>query len=234
MLSKNKMVKIKTLRNYLENLHIIVKIIFLIFGASIFFILFPFLIRYGKSIYIIFFFLLLSFGLVFRIVSTKRVFRITLWLWASGAIIYIIIALFLILKNIQPLPYLKMDRFSLILYYLSYPLRVLGIFFTGLIFSNITSPVDFLGWGELGLKIALSYRAFEYSVSSFEENRVALLIQDKWPDFSVRNKGFKIVFMVIKYAPVLIATTFRNLILWFPWAWICYNNIRKEIINKNR
>jgi len=224
------MKKIYRFKNRLENMHIIVKLIFLILGATIFFILFPFLLRYSKLVYVIFFLFLFLFGFSFRIVSSKKVFRITLWLWASGALIYLIIAIFLVLKNVQPLPYIKMDRFNLVLYYLSYPLRVLGIFFTGLIFSNITSPVDFLRWGEFGLKIALSYRAFEYSVSSFEENRIALLIQDKWPDSLEKAKGIKTIFIFIKYAPVLIATTFRNIILWFPWAWICYNDLRKDMI----
>jgi hypothetical protein len=34
---------------------------------------------------------------------------------------------------------------------------------------------------------------------------------------------------VVRAAPLLIATTFRNVILWFPWAWICYTSLRRDI-----
>ncbi len=124
-----------------------------------------------------------------------------------------------------------MDKPSMILYYLSYPLRVLGIFFTGLFFAGITSPAEFLRWGSIGLKIALLYRAFEYSITSFEENRIALTIQGSWPDSDSKNK-FKALFKVIKVSSLLIAITFRNIILWFPWAWLCYTNLKKDLLRK--
>jgi len=201
----------------------------LISGAGLFFLLFPFLLRHGIAVYSLFFIFLLCFGFLFRMVSGKKTFKITLWLWGSGSLIYMIIAIFLILKGIQPLPYIKFEPLHLILYYISYPLRVLGIFFVGILFAEITSPVEFLRWGETGLKIALAYRAFEYSVNAFEVNRVALTIQGEWPDISGSRVKFKELLLFLKYAPVLVSTTFRNIILWFPWAWICYNNMKKDI-----
>ncbi len=223
----------KRIKTSLKELNLVIKFLILVSGGACFFILFPFCLKYGLFTYILFFLLLFIFGAVFRIVSERRAFRVILWLWASGSIIYLIIATFLIIKGVQPLPYLKMDRLNLIIYYISYPLRVLGIFFSGLIFAHITSPVEFLRWGRAGVKIALAYRAFEYSVNAFEENRIALLIQGVWPDFSNEKRSFKMIYMALKYAPVLVATTFRNIILWFPWAWICYNSIRKEIIGRS-
>ena len=112
-----------------------------------------------------------------------------MWLWTTGSVIYLLIAFVLIIKGIQPLPYIEMDRIGMILYYVSYPLRVLGIFFAGLIFSSITSPVEFLKWGEFGLKITLAYRAFEYSVNAFDANREALILQNQWPDFTKGERG---------------------------------------------
>lgn len=219
------------LKRSLRKLPLVIKLSLLVSGASLFFILFPFLLRYGTIIYTLFFSLLIISGAIFRIVTDRNTFITTLWLWGGGSIIYLIIALFLILRGVQPLPYIQFETLPLIIYYLSYPLRVLGIFFIGLIFANITSPAEFLSWGEKGLKIALVYRAFEYSVQTFSETKIALLIQGEWPDFSgTKRQGFREMLMVVRSAPVLIATAFRNIILWFPWAWICYNNLKKEII----
>jgi hypothetical protein len=225
--------RITGVKRSLRKLPLVIKLILLVSGASLFFLLFPFLLRYGTIIYIAFFSLLLIFGALFRIVTDKGTFKATLWLWGGGSIVYLIIALFMILRGVQPLPYIQFETLPLIIYYLSYPLRVLGIFFIGLIFANITSPAEFLSWGEAGLKIALAYRAFEYSVQTFSETKTALLIQGEWPDFGgVKRQSFREVLTVIRSAPVLIATAFRNIILWFPWAWICYNSLKKEIIRR--
>ena len=217
---------------FLNEIKLIYKALFLIAGGALFFILFPFLLKYGKSIYIIYFVVLIIYAVLFRVVAGKKSFKITMWLWVSGSLIYLIISIFLIIRGVQPLPYVKMKQFELILYYLSYPLRVLGIFFTGLIFVAITSPIEFLKFGKFGLGIALIYRAFEYSISSFEENRIALMIQGSWPDFMDSTNKLKLFFMLVKSTPLLIATTFRNIILWSPWAWICYNAIKKDIMRR--
>jgi len=150
-------------------------------------------------------------------------------LWAGGSVIYMIIAAVLILRNVQPLPYMQMGRTHLLLYYLSYPLRVLGIFFTGLIFAGITSPADFLRWGEAGLRIALVYRAFEYSVISLGDVRRALVLQGEWPERYGRYRAGQRIVLFFRGAPILVATIFRNIILWFPWAWICYTNLKREL-----
>ncbi len=221
------------LKDRLQGLSIVIKLLMLAFGAILFFLLFPFLLKWGGAlVYLIFFLLLLITGTVFRLVSGRRAFRVTLWLWLSGSAIYMIIASVLIFRGVQPLPYIRMDRADLVLYYLSYPLRVLGIFFTGLIFSAISSPVEFLKWGGFGMKVALAYRAFEYAVNAFETNREALLIQDEWPDFSKGVRKNRRLGKVIKATPALVATTFRNIILWFPWAWVCYTNLQKEVMKK--
>jgi len=213
----------------LRKLPLVAKILFLVSGAALFFILFPFLLGFGTPVYFFFCALLAGTGIVFYFVAGRRMFKITIWLWATGSVIYFCIAAVLILKGIQPLPYMQMNDLNRILYYFSYPLRVLGIFFIGLIFSRITSPAEFLRWGEAGLKIALAYRAFEYSVNSFDDVRQALLIQGEWPDFRKRGRVFAKVILAIRGAPVLVATTFRNIILWFPWAWICYNKLRHDL-----
>lgn len=213
----------------LRRLHLIFKLLILVSGAALFFILFPYLLRFGAPVYGVLFFLLLSFGILFRMVAGKQTFRLTMMLWAGGSVIYMIIAAVLILRNVQPLPYMQMGRTHLLLYYLSYPLRVLGIFFTGLIFAGITSPADFLRWGEAGLRIALVYRAFEYSVISLGDVRRALVLQGEWPERYGRYRAGQRIVLFFRGAPILVATIFRNIILWFPWAWICYTNLKREL-----
>jgi len=155
-------------------------------------------------------------------------------LWLVGSGVYMLIALPLIARGVQPLPYLVLDPLDRVLYYVSYPFRVLGIFFTGLIFVQVTSPVEFLRWGRAGLKIALALRAFEYAVSAFEDTRRALVIQGEWPDIHGRGHGLSLAARTISAAPRLVATTFRNIIIWFPWAWICYNSLEKNIFERRK
>jgi hypothetical protein len=210
-------------------MHLVVKLLFLMSSAAVFFILFPFLHRYGIPVYSVLAVLLICVGILFRMVTGKRAFRITMLLWGGGSIIYMVIAAVLIMRDVQPIPYMHLDHIHLIFYYLSYPLRVLGIFFTGLIFTGVASPTEFLRWGELGMRIALLYRAFEFSVLSIKDIRRALILQGEWPE---RIGGFRAgqnIGMFVRGAPVLVATIFRNIILWFPWAWICYTNLREEI-----
>jgi hypothetical protein len=210
-------------------MHLVLKLLFLISGAAVFFILFPFLLRYGIPVYSVLAVLLICVGILFRMVTGKRTFRIIMLLWAGGSIIYMVIAAVLIVRDVQPIPYMYLNRIHLILYYLSYPLRVLGIFFTGLIFVGETSPAEFLRWGELGIRIALLYRAFEFSILSITDIRKALILQGEWPERAGGYRTGQNIGIFVRGAPILVATIFRNIILWFPWAWICYTNLRKEI-----
>jgi hypothetical protein len=212
---------------------LILKILFLFAGALVFFLLFPFFQRYGAPAFAVFCALLTGAGTAFRIVAGRKEFRVTMILWLTGSVIYMMIALVLILRRVQPLPYVWMEASTMTLYYASYPLRVLGVFFVGLIFVHITSPVEFLAWGGFGLKAALAYRAFEYSMNAFDDTRRSLILQGYWPDPTARRNakrsGKRAFLSMIENSPVLIATTFRNIILWFPWAWICYNSLMREV-----
>jgi len=210
-------------------LKLILKFLLLVAGAAFFFILFPFAIRYGLPAYVGFLALLAGTGAAFRLMCGKKSFRVTLSLWLGGSVIYLLVALPLILRGVQPLTYLSLNPLNLVLYYLSYPLRLLGVFFIGLIFMRVISPVEFLRWGRAGLQIALAFRAFEYSVNALEETRLALLIQGEWPDFAGGRLSLSLAGKAVKASPILVATTFRNIILWFPWAWICYNALVKKI-----
>jgi hypothetical protein len=212
----------------LRRIPLVPKLLLLLFGAAVFVILFPFILTYGLPVYAALLSLLVCIGVLFRLVVGRRMFRVTLLLWAGGTMLYLLIAAVLILKDVQPLPYMRMSATQMLLYYFSYPLRILGIFFTGLIVASITSPAEFLQWGRVGLRLALLYRAFEYSVMSLDDVRRALMLQGEWPERGARRRFI----LLVKGAPVLIATMFRNIILWFPWAWICYTNLEEELTER--
>jgi hypothetical protein len=210
------------------------KILFLFAGALVFFLLFPFFLTRGWAGFSVFCGVLAATGSAYRVVAGKKEFRVTVLLWLSGTAVYGLVALVLIVKRVQPHPYVSMSAEALTLYHASYPLRVLGVFFVGLIFVHVTSPVEFLALGGFGLKAALAYRAFEYSVNAFDETRRSMIIQGYWPDPTARRRGRRDFFTMFANSPTLIATTFRNIILWFPWAWICYTSLVKDLTGERR
>lgn len=217
------------IKDNLRRINIWFKILILISGGCIFFFLFPFIIKYRYFSYGLFVISLFLAGFFFTVMSGKRGLKIILSLWGVGTIVYFGIVFLFILKEKQPLPYVKLEKPELIFYYFSYPLRLLGVFFTGLIFMQIVSPVDFSKWGRLGLYIALVFRSFEFSLERLEMTRVALIMEGLWPDPYERKSVLKNIWIFFKGAVILVSTAFRNIILWFPWAWIVFNSIKKEL-----
>jgi hypothetical protein len=201
----------------------------LVAGAAVFFVLFPFLQRYFLLSLLLFGIFLAAAGILFFLVSERSAFKAVLVLWAAGSVIYMAIAVILIIRGVQPLSYITLDTPGRVFYYASYPLRVLGIFFVGLLFSHTTSPAEFLRWGELGVRITLAYRAFEYSVQSLGDTKGFLIVQGHWPDSEDKTSIFGMFVATIRSVPYLVATMMRNLILWFPWAYISYTRLRRDL-----
>lgn len=218
-----------SLKDRLRRSNIWIKFLILISGGGIFFFLFPFLLKYRYFSYGIFIISLFVAGLFFTFLYGKRGLKVIFSLWGGGTIIYFVIVTLFILKGRQPLPYIELRKPELIFYYLSYPLRLLGVFFTGLIFMQIVSPTDFTGWGKLGLTIALIFRSFEFSIERLEMTRVALIMEGLWPDPYEKKSFLKSIKLFFKGSTILVATAFRNIILWFPWAWIVFNSIKREM-----
>jgi len=165
----------------------------------------------------------------------KRSFKPVIALWFLGTVIYLLIAVFRIYHGGTLSPYLHLQSISeRWLYSLILPLITLGTFSIGLIFINIISPIEFLIWGKFGLKIVLLLRALQHSIQIFQETKKALMMQNKWSEESNKIVSIKGTFLAIKYSPLLIKTSFRNILLfWYPWGWLCFNVMHKNLSNKN-
>lgn len=167
-------------------------------------------------------------GWAFVIVGKKK-FITTLKIWGLGIVIYLFFAIPRIYLAGALTPYFNLvsitDRW---LYSLLLPLLLLGTLMVGMIFCNITAPSEFLPWRYCGVKITLLMRALQHAIQICSETKVALMLQNKWPDtnsiFNLRN-----TWLIIRASPLLVSITLRNIILyWFPWGWLCW----KKKINK--
>ena len=168
-------------------------------------------------------------GWAFIIIGKKK-FITTLKIWGLGVIIYLLFAIPRIYFAGTLTPYFNLvsitDRW---LYSLLLPLLLLGTFMVGLIFCNITAPSEFLLWRYCGLKITLLMRASQHAMQVCNETKVALMLQNKWPDTNASIFNLCNTWLIIRTSPLLVSITFRNIILyWFPWGWLCW----KKKINK--
>jgi hypothetical protein len=166
-------------------------------------------------------FLILSHGLV---VGYKEL-ALGLRLWPIGVVFYALVCFLLIRSHASLAPGVNFasdaDRW---IYSLTFPVRVLGAVSAGFIFCSVTSPTEFLRWGKLGLAIAFLMRGIELTRQNILETQEALEMQGEWPSgggfFSPRS-----AILATRNSILLVSTTLRNVILWAPWAWLCYNKI---------
>lgn len=212
-------------RRRLEGLPLSAKILSLVIFATL---VFPVFIRENELT--VYFYSLIALVLILVFVSQyiigRRTLKLTFILWSIGAIIYLCIAIPRIYSHAPLSPYMELkSETERWVYTLAFPVRLLGIFVMGLSFATITSPIEFLRWGQLGLRVALLFRAIQYATQSFNETRLALLMRNEWPE---QGKGIirtREAWLIMRQGPKLVTTTFRNVILWFPWAWFCYNKL---------
>jgi hypothetical protein len=222
------------IRKQLEKMPLFIKFLFLVIIANL---LFPLFVRKNTlSIYYHFFFpfvILLTF--LYRLIIGRNAFRLLLVSWSIGAFIYLLFAIPLVYSSAPLSPYIELSNiFDRWLYSLAIPLRILGVLSVGLIFINITSPIEFLKWGQIGWKIALLLRAIQYVSHNFHETKLALMMQNEWPEEKRGLISIKEGILSIRYSPTLVATTFRNIILWFPWAWLCFNKLQETMKGGSR
>ncbi|MBL7137044.1 MAG: hypothetical protein ISS81_10735 [Candidatus Marinimicrobia bacterium] len=215
----------------LRNMPLFIKIGFLIIVASLFYIS-PLFVTESlmKPYFFILLFIVVLFASFCRIIIGKKLFKSIFWLWFIGAAIYLLISTIRIYNMSSLSPYQEYNHiFERWLYVVAHSIRLLGTFAVGLIFIKVTSPIEFLNWGKPGLYFALLLRATQYSTEKFNEVRIALLMQNKWPDDNGRIIQPKNAWLTIKYAPALVAVTFRNIIQWFPWAWIFFTKLHNKL-----
>ena len=165
-----------------------------------------------------------------RLIIGKGEFKVILTLWLTGSAIYLCFAIPYIYSQYDISPHLKLDNLiDRWLYTLALTIRLLGLFSIGLIFVSIISPIQFLRWGKWGYAFALLLRVIEQAVQKLHETRMALLMQNKWPEEHTGIIRLNQAYLIVKNSPKLIITTIRNMIVWFPWAWLCFNRIKINI-----
>lgn len=170
--------------------------------------------------YTFFVILLIKIGII--ILGEKK-FITMLKLWAVGATTYLLFAIPRIYSPSSLSPYFNFtnltDRW---LYSLLLPLILLGTLISGLIFIKIIYPTEFLKWGHLGLKIAILMRALQHSAQVFNDTKISLMLQNRWPDKDSNIFNLHSSWIIIRSSPFLISTALRNIVLyWFPWGWLC-------------
>ncbi len=222
----------KSIRHQLRKLPLFAKFSFLILVAILFFGLILFidksqLVSYSYVIS----FLLIVIGIITRLVIGQRLFWVTINLWVIGYIAYLVFMIPYALTDFSISPFIVLDdNVTRWVYILGFPFRVLGIFFAGLVFIEITSPIEFLKFGTVGLYLAFLFRTVEYTKQVIWENIDALRMQGKWPEQSKGIIRFREARLKIKHAPILIIVTFRNIICWsLPWAWLSFSRIQKNL-----
>jgi len=165
----------------------------------------------------------LAFVIFSSNVVGKKSFVAMLKMWSIGAVVYLLFAIPRIYLAGSLTPYFELtslaDRW---IYSLLLPMILLGTLSVGLVFVRITSPTEFLRWGYYGLKVTLLMRALQHSAQVFNETRMALMLQNQWPEAGSRIFDVRTSWLIIKSSPLLVSTAFRNIILyWFPWGWLC-------------
>lgn len=177
-------------------------------------------LKFYYSAYIIMISVLTSFAFI---IIGKKAFLAMLKIWGVGVIIYLLFAIPRIYLTSSLTPYFNFINFTdRWLYSLLLPLLLLGTFTVGLIFIQITSPIEFLKWGHHGLKVTLLMRALQHAVQVFNDTKISLMLQNQWPDASSNIFNLRSSWLIIKSSPLLVSTALRNIILyWFPWGWLC-------------
>jgi len=219
-------------RGQLERVPLFAKLSFMIFLAILFFPLFFFINEtqlVGYSCFLLSLFIIMT--ILARLIIGQKSFWATIKLWTIGSIIYLFFAIPYTLAGLTLCPSLVLcEDVSRWLFVLGLPLRLLAIFFVGLTFIEITSPVEFLRFGIPGLYLAFLFRIIGYTKRALWETIDALRMQGKWPEEGKAIIRFREAWLKIKHAPMLASVTFRNIICWFlPWAWLSFNIMHKNL-----
>ena len=222
---------------WLESIHLIVKIISLVvitfpFFFFVFFISEEHLVDY----FLILFALLLGLTFICYVVVESREFWFAIKLWLVGLVMYLIINIPYMLTGGPLSPYMELsDSFNRWLYVVALPVRILAIFLGGLIFLRITSPLEFTKYGAIGLQLTFLFRTIDYVKEAVYETKDALRMYGKWPDECVHKHWVKRTWTIIRYSPTLMFVTVRNVICWFfPWTWLFYKKMQSNIKGSKR
>lgn len=161
----------------------------------------------------------------------KKALKSTVILWGVGVVIYLCFAIPRIYSGGMLTPYFTLISIDERWFYsLLFPVILLGTFIVGLIFMRITSPLEFLRWGDFGFKLALIFRALQHSIQIFQSTKTALTMRGEWPD----ENGVGATWLAFKSSPLLIGASIRNIILfWFPWGWLSVIRLQEKLRIRN-
>ncbi|HOD54707.1 MAG TPA: hypothetical protein PKJ08_09290 [Candidatus Cloacimonadota bacterium] len=215
------------IKQYLKNLSLFWKVSFLIVVS---FMLFPYMssesLIPAYSLFLIAITFILAF-LYYRL-SSWRSLVIVMKLWLIGLVFYALFSLVFILNdwNISPTIQITETK-NQVLYLLIYPVRVLAVFFTGLSFIEVISPVEFLKYGRLGYHLCYLLRSFQVSKEQMIQNKRAMEMMGVIPDTFTKAGDYK---QFIRKSPLIIALTIRNLMIWLFWS----SHIFEKFKNKQK
>lgn len=165
----------------------------LLFALGFFFFVYIQLLRDLKSLYnylLLQIVLITVLGIIYYYLVQYFEFKKTIILWLIGAVVYWLFAIPLTLTGIPVSPFFKMKGLAAcLLFNVDLPFRLLGIFFSGLIFIEITSPIEFTRLGRITFITAYTYRMFEHSIEILYETIDSLIAINRWPDNSQKIKG---------------------------------------------
>jgi hypothetical protein len=220
-----------TMKKYLEDVSLYIKASFLLITTIMFFFFVFFVSENKLTIYFAFLLaVIILMGCICYVITGKRTFWFTMKLWAIGTVIYLLIVIPYTFSGGSLSPYIKLhNNFNRYLYSFFLPLRLLGIYFIGLTFLEITSPTEFLKFGTVGQWITFLFRIIEFARQTFRESIISLRMQGEWPDEGRGIVRFREAWLTIKKGPTLAIVTFRNIIIWFPKAWLYFNKLQNNM-----
>jgi hypothetical protein len=77
-------------------------------------------------------------------------------------------------------------------------------------------------------------RSLQHSAQIFNDTKIALMLQNQWPEESSSIFNLRTSWLTIKSSPLLVRTALRNIILyWFPWGWLCLKK-NVELLTNNQ
>jgi len=158
--------------------------------------------------------------------SSKQSLLFVFKLWLIGLALYSIFALVFWLNNWSISPTLQINESkNVLLYLLSYPIRILAVFYIGLSFIELVSPVEFLQFGKIGIYICFLLRSFQVAKEQMLNNKKAMEIMGEIPESLKSISDYR---LFLHKSPLIIALTIRNLMIWLFWASHQFEKLKKE------
>ncbi len=192
------------------------------------FLLFPYMSSEAfiplYSLFLLGFTFILAF--VYYKLSSLKSLILVLKLWLIGLVFYVLFSLVFILNSWDISPTIRLtETKNQLLYLMIYPVRVLAVFFTGLSFIEIISPVEFLKYGRAGYGFCYLLRSFQVSKEQMIQNKRAMEMMGQIPS---EFKSVKDYSLFIRKSPLIIALTIRNLMIWLFWSSHIFEKFKKR------